>query len=136
MQGERMKREVNEVHFTLPSLPLSHNSLYQIIFSQRRVELKDECRRWKSEMKQYVPRFVISEGSSIEITAAFYYPFHYKNGRPRRFDSANLLKLLIDTIAEKCGFDDSLIRCGNWRSIDSQGEQVEVTLREIASLQP
>lgn len=121
----------NEIRFMLPSLPNSVNSLYQVIFSQRRVELKPECRRWKSETKSHVPRFEISEGSSVEVNAVFYFPFHYKNGKPRVFDVTNLLKLLLDCIAEKCGFNDFLVRGGSWASVDTDNEQVEVHLREI-----
>lgn len=127
---------INEVSFTLPSLPLSHNSLYQILYSQRRVELKPEARQWKSEAKAYVPRFqLLLSSSSIEIICAFHYPFNYGNGRPRKFDASNLLKLTIDTIAEKIGYDDNLFRFGQWSAVDSKDEKVEVKLREIASQQ-
>lgn len=127
-------KTVNEAHFTLPSLPLSHNSLYQIIYSQRRVELKPECRLWKTESKQHVPKFKVGDGSLIEINVTFYYSFLYRNGKPRVFDAANLLKLLIDTVAEKCGFNDCLVRRGSWASIDSTDERVAVTLTEITSV--
>lgn len=128
---------INEVSFTLPSLPLSHNSLYTIIFSQRRVELCTAARQWKSQSKAYVPRFrLLLPLSSIEIVCTFHYPFNYSNGRPRKFDASNLLKLTIDTIAEKIGYDDNLFRFGQWSAIDSHDEKVEVKLREIPSLQP
>lgn len=123
--------EINEVRFTLPSLPVSVNSLYQVIYSQRRVEMKSECRRWKSESKSHVPRFKLADGSSVEIHATYHYPFHYRNGKPRVFDVANLLKLTIDCIAEKCGFNDFLVRGGSWSAVDSRDEKVEVVLREI-----
>lgn len=126
-----VKVEVNEVRFTLPSLPVSVNSLYQIIYSQRRVELKPECRLWKSEAKGHVPRFKVGSQSSVSMDIVFYFPFHYRNGKPRIFDVANLLKLTIDTIAEKCGFNDYRVRLGSWASVDSGNEKVEVTLREV-----
>lgn len=125
--------EVNEVRFTLPSLPVTMNSLYQIIYSQRRVELKPECYKWKSEAKRYVPRFKIANGSSVKMDFTFYFPFHYRNGKPRIFDVANLLKLTIDTIAEKCGFNDFNVRLGSWSSVDSVDEKVEVVLREVVA---
>lgn len=123
----------NEVAFTLPSLPVTMNSLYQIIYSQKRVELKPECRLWKTEAKSHVPRFRISDGSSVRIDFVFHFPFRYRNGKPRIFDVANLLKLSIDTIAEKCGFNDFNVRLGSWSSVDSVNEKVEVTLREIVN---
>ena len=121
----------NEVRFTLPSLPITVNSLYQIIWSQRRVELKSECRQWKSESKKYVPRFKVSDESSVRIDITFYFPFHYRNGKPRVFDVANLLKLTIDCVAERCGFNDYRVRLGSWASVDSVNEKVEITLREV-----
>lgn len=123
--------EVNEVRFTLPSLPVSVNSLYQIIYSQRRVELKPECRLWKSEAKGHVPRFKVGNESSVSMDIVFHFPFHYRNGKPRIFDVANLLKLTIDTIAEKCGFNDYRVRLGSWASVNSANEKVEVILREV-----
>lgn len=124
----------NTVSFVLPSLPTSVNSLYNVIFSQRRVELKPECRLWKSQAKQRIPPFRIQEGSSVEIAAVFYFPFLWKNGKPRVFDASNLLKLLLDAIAEKCGFNDCLIRCGSWQAVDSRDEKVEVKLREVGAI--
>lgn len=131
--GINMTRTLSEVRFTLPSLPLSVNSLYQIIYSQRRVELKPDCLRWKSEAKKLVPRFCPINGASVRVDATFHFPFHYKNGKPRVFDSANLLKLLIDCVAEKCGFDDFVVRYGSWSSVDSVDEKVEVVLREVVA---
>lgn len=124
-------RSGNELRFTIPSLPPSVNALYQIIYSQRRVELRPECLRWKSDAKGYVPRFQPRDKLLVAVDATFYYRFHYANGKPRIFDAANLLKLLIDAIAEKCGFNDLLVRYGSWTSVDSATEKVEVTLREV-----
>lgn len=119
------------VRFTIPSLPPSVNSLYQIIYSQRRVELKPEARRWKSDSKGHVPRFTPRKGKLVAVDATFYYRFHYANGKVRVFDAANLLKLMIDCIAEKCGFNDCLVREGSWNSVDDSRERVEITLREV-----
>lgn len=119
------------VSFTIPSLPPSVNALYQIIYSQRRVELKPEARRWKSESKKYVVGFRPKNGSLVAVDATFHYRFHTANGNQRVFDAPNLLKLLIDCIAEKIGINDCLVRHGSWTSVDSTDERVEVVLREV-----
>lgn len=119
------------VQFVLPSLPMSINSLYQIIYSQRKVELKPECRTWKTKAKQYVPKFSVDDESVIRLDVAFSYPWRHKNGRLRKFDSQNLLKLLIDAVSEKIGIDDSRIKAGSWQSLDSETEKVVVTLTEV-----
>jgi hypothetical protein len=123
-----------KVRFVVPSLPPSVNALYEIIYSQRRVQLKKECYRWKSDSKEHIPRFQPRAGSLVAVDATFYYRFLYANGKPRVFDAANLLKLMIDCIAEKCGFNDCLVRYGSWISIDSQSEKVEVILREVINV--
>lgn len=69
----------------------------------------------------------------MSVNATFYYRFHYQNGKPRVFDAANLLKLMIDCIAEKCGFNDCLVRYGSWSSVDSESEKVEVVLAEVVT---
>lgn len=122
---------LQQLRFTIPSLPPSVNALYQIIYAQRRVELKPEARRWKSESKKYIVGFRPREGSLIAVDATFHYRFLTANGNQRVFDAANLLKLLIDCIAEKCGFNDCLVRHGSWSSVDSSDERVEVVLREV-----
>jgi hypothetical protein len=71
--------------------------------------------------------------SSVRIDIVFHFPFHYRNGKPRIFDAPNLLKLTIDTIAEKCGFNDYRARLGSWDSVDSVDEKVEVVLRELTN---
>lgn len=126
-----MTATANEVRFTLPSLPISVNSLYQIRYATKEVFLRPECSRWKTEAKGHVPRFKVGDGSSIRIDLVFYFPFHYRNGKPRIFDAPNLLKLTIDTIAEKCGFNDYRVRLGSWDSVDSVDEKVMVVMREV-----
>lgn len=123
----------NRVKFVLPGLPMSVNSLYQVIWSQRRVELKPACRDYKTKVKVYIPRFQVSESSLINIDTIFSFPFHHKNGKLRKFDTSNMLKLLLDVISEKIGVDDSRIKAGSWQSRDAENESVTVTLTEIAS---
>ena len=124
---------VNEVRFTLPSLPVTVNSLYQIRYSTREVFLRPECRRWKTDAKEHIPRFKLRTAlSSVRADIVFHFPFLYRNGKPRILDAPNLLKLTIDAIAEKCGFNDYRVRLGSWDSVDSMDEKVEVRLLEIA----
>lgn len=127
------------VNFVIPSLPPSVNSLYQIIFAQRRVEMKPDVRIWKTKAKEYIPRFGTSflfdpsadpgirDNIILSIKCTFTYNWFYKNRRLKKFDTQNLLKVLCDAIAEKCGFDDSLIKSGSWDSVHSEDrEMVEV----------
>lgn len=121
-----------ECRFTIPVLPPSVNSLHQIIYSQRRVELKPEIRQWRYRAKEYVPRAQwSSELSIIRVDVIAYYRLLTAAGKLREFDTQNLLKPLIDLIAEKQGWNDKRAKAGSWDTVDSVDERVEVTLREV-----
>jgi hypothetical protein len=123
----------NEVRFTIPLAFPSVNSLHQIIYSQRRVELKPEVRRWKNDAKEHIPRFAPrSQSSLLRVDVVFHYPFYYANGKLREFDTHNAVKPLLDVIAEKLNFNDKRVKCGSWDSVDSVDEKVEIHLKEIA----
>lgn len=118
--------EGKSVTFVLPQIPPSINSLYQILYARRQVELKPEARRWKNDAKAHIPRFELVDGATLRIDCEFNFDFN-----KRRFDSANLLKLVIDAIAEKLGVNDRIVRHGSWFSIQSEREFIQVTLMEV-----
>lgn len=123
---------LQQLRFTIPSLPPSVNSLHQIIYSQRRVELKPEVRRWRTGAKEYVPRAQwSSESSIIRVDTIFYYQMFTASGKLREFDTQNVLKPLIDLIAEKQGWNDKRAKGGSWDTVDSKDERVEVVLTEV-----
>jgi Holliday junction resolvase RusA-like endonuclease len=125
-------RVLEEKRFVIPFIPPSVNTIYQIIFSQRRVEMKPEVRLWKTKAKEYIPNLTPFEDSHLfSIDVKYYYDWYYKNGRFKKFDTANLLKILIDAIAEKCGFDDSRVKVGSWESYHTTSERVEVVVKQI-----
>lgn len=120
------QREGKSITFVLPQIPPSINSLYQILYARRQVELKPEARRWKNDAKAHVPRFELGADATLRIDCEFNFDFN-----KRRFDSANLLKLVIDAIAEKLGVNDRIVRHGSWYSLQSEKEFIQVTLTEI-----
>lgn len=130
--GNRGGTDAKEYRFTIPVLPPSVNSLHQIIYSQRRVELKPEIRQWKYRAKEYVPRVQwLSELSIIRVDIVAHYRLMTTAGKFREFDTQNLLKPLIDLIAEKQGWNDKRAKAGSWNTVDSMDEKVEVVLREL-----
>ena len=80
-----------------------------------------------------MPRFVVAPDSLVRVDLSFHYPFCYKNGRFKKVDTANLLKLTYDAISEKIGVDDSRFKSGGFESFDSEKQWVEVTLTEVTS---
>lgn len=130
--GSRGNNGNEGCRFTIPLLPPSVNSLHQIIYSQRRVELKPEVRQWRYRAKEYVPRVRwLSESSIIRVDTVFYYRLFTLDGKLRIFDTQNVLKPLIDLIAEKQGWNDKRAKSGSWETVDSTDEKVVVVLREL-----
>lgn len=126
--------EVGELkQFIIPFLPPSMNSMYNIIFAQRRVELKPEVRLWKTKAKEYIPQLSASKDSYLfRLDVVFYYNFFFKNGKLRKVDSQNLMKVLIDAIAEKNGIGDEYFKFGSYESYhDETQERAECVLRQF-----
>ena len=120
-----------EYRFTIPVLPPSVNSLHNVIYSQRKVVLKPEILKWRSDIALFIPRLTLTDESLLCVDLVFHYHHHHKNGKLRRFDTHNMVKVLLDVIAWKGGFDDCRIKSGSWASINSNDEKVEVHLREV-----
>lgn len=119
--------------FTIPCLPPSVNSLHQIIYSQRKVVLKPEILKWRSDIALFIPRIQLQASSLVAVELTFHYRHLYQNGRLRRFDTHNLVKVLLDVISWKANFDDSRVKEGRWLSVDSADEKVEVVMRELCA---
>lgn len=119
--------------FVIPCLPPSVNSLHQIIYSQRKVVLKPEILKWRSDIALFIPRIQLQASSLVAVELSFHYPFNYANGRLRRFDTHNMVKVLLDVLSWKAGFDDSRVKEGRWSSVDSKDEKVEVRLSEYVT---
>lgn len=75
-----------------------------------------------------MPPFSVSESKMLRMEATFYYPMYHKNGKLKKRDSSNMLKLLQDSIAERYGLDDKFITEGTWKAVDSEAEKTEVVL--------
>lgn len=116
--------------FTIPVLPPSVNALHNIIYSQRKVVLKPEILKWRSDMANFIPRINHSAGSFFRVDCKFFYNHYFQNGNLRRFDTHNMVKVLLDVIAWKAGFDDSRVKEGSWQSVNDRNERVEVIIRE------
>lgn len=101
--------EGKAVDFRLPSPPPSMNVLYQIIYGQRRVELKPEVRAYKSTAKLYIPRFQTDKTDKLGISMEVSQDWYFKNGLMKKQDVQNMAKVLVDIVAEKMGFDDSQV---------------------------
>jgi len=120
-----------EWSFTIPCLPPSVNSLHSIIYSQRKVVLKPEILKWRSDIALFIPRINVQESSLLCVDVVFHHRYNYANGKLRVFDVHNMVKVLLDVLAWKVGFNDCRIKFGSWSSVDSPNEKVQVTLYEL-----
>lgn len=120
--------ETRRISFTIPSLPPSINSLYNVLFSLRKVELKPEARLWKSRAKEYIPKHEIGEQERVSISFLFYANWLSKDGKILKKDVTNREKLVLDAISEKCGWDDSQVWARSVNKVQSEKEMVKVDL--------
>lgn len=95
--------------------------------------MKMDVARWKTDSKVFIPKIKAEEGIEfISINSFFHYDFFHKNGKIKRFDTHNLIKVLIDAIAEKNEFDDKIVKFGAWWSIhNSEKEFVECEIIQL-----
>lgn len=122
---------VNSVSFCLPSMPISVNQLYEVWWQTREVKKTRDYRTWATEAKGHMPPFKLrSKTSLICVNAMFFYNFYRSNGGFRKFDTHNLMKALIDTIASRYGFDDERVKRCPIDSRHSKDEQAIVTVSE------
>ncbi len=91
------------------------------------MKMRDGARRWQQAALLYIPRLEITTGATLRVDLQFNFDFS-----KRRFDTSNLCKLVIDTIAQRLGINDRIVRHGSWTSVDDEREFCQVVLREIA----
>lgn len=124
-----MEREC--IKFTIPLMPPSMNSLYQIIFSMKQVQLKPEIRLWKTQAKQFIPPWKPSGKSKLGwlyFNADIYTEVYFKNGKVRKLDLQNLEKCLIDCVCEKLGIGDEFIFEKHTRKLGGEKDRIEVEI--------
>jgi len=117
------------VSFKIPFLPPSFNSLYGVDsrFGRVKVFLKSEGRQFKEKAKMFMPSSKI-KFEKLRLEIGLFGKWFCKNKKPKRKDLQNLEKILIDAIAEKYGFDDSLIFEKLTVKEESGSEAIKVTL--------
>lgn len=97
------------VYFRITGLPESMNSIYQIIFAQRRVQLKPDVLRYKVQAKLMMPPWKCEDEWLYGIELKFHSDWYFKNEKIRKIDLSNLEKIVCDCVSEKYGFDDARI---------------------------
>jgi len=117
------------VEFKIPGVPLSYNQHMQVNYYQRQMYLTKDAREWKKRVKLSTPDFEIAPGALLSIYVEVHSDHWYtKEGKVRRIDLPNLDKLLIDAIANRLGFDDSIIFDSHFKKVVDNSEYTLVKL--------
>lgn len=117
--------------FKIPLLPQSINSMYKVNYRTRHVYLSEEARQFKWQAKGYMPPIKFPEGTKFHLNLIFCGNWNYKNGKNRRADVQNLVKILIDAIFEHAGeSDDSYVFGVCAYKVQSNTEYTMVKIRE------
>lgn len=117
--------------FTLPGLPPSVNDSH---FSLGR-RLKPETRKWIEQMGlimlgQRRGQNPLPTDARLAFDMRLYGKWLTSKGAIRRIDLSNRIKILEDTVAKVCGFDDSRVVCIYAKKIEDTDERTEVDVYE------
>jgi Holliday junction resolvase RusA-like endonuclease len=116
--------------FKLP-FPPSMNGLYGINFRTRSVYLTNDARYWKSKAKLLIPRFDCKPDCKVYLNMDVRNEWYFKNGKQKKSDVQNLVKVVVDAVSEKCGFDDSQVWSFSCNKIQSNEQSVQITMGVI-----
>ena len=120
-------RTPTPLSFKLP-IPPSMNSIYGINYRTKQVYLTNDARYWKSKAKLIIPNFKCTHNDKLNMTLTFNGEWICKNGSIKKKDVHNLVKVVVDAIAEKCGFDDSQVWSFSCSKVQSTEQTVAVTM--------
>lgn len=93
----------------IPLLPPSMNKLYAINYRTRSVYMTPEAREFKSKMKLFITSMPIDLEKKLSLKLDVHTDWYFKNGKLKKSDIQNLIKVVVDALSERLGFDDSLI---------------------------
>ena len=93
----------------IPLLPVSMNKLYAINYRTKQVYMTPEARQFKTQAKLFITNFPIITSDKLSLKLDVNTNWFYLNGKPKRSDIQNLIKVVVDMLSERLGFDDSQI---------------------------
>ena len=100
---------VSSKTWKIPLLPVSMNKLYAINYRTKQVYMTPEARQFKSQAKLFISSFATTKTDKLSLRLDINTDWYFKNGNPKRSDIQNLIKVVVDMLSERLGFDDSQI---------------------------
>lgn len=116
------------VTWKIPMLPVSMNKLYAVNFRTRSVYMTNEARDFKSKMKLFITPYTVTSNDKIMINLHIHRNWYYKNKNMIKSDIQNLVKVMIDAVAERLGFDDCQVWSMTCNKIQSTVECCYITM--------
>ena len=112
-------------------IPLAAPSMNSLLMCVRgRHEARPEVRLFRSQLKSYLPVWALRSTGPYTLSLTFYEPWYTKDGYPRKKDVPNLTKVVIDSLCDRYGFDDSLLwRVDCEKVHDTERTGIQVALR-------
>jgi Holliday junction resolvase RusA-like endonuclease len=114
----------------IPCLPVSMNKLYSINFVKRCVYMTSEARTFKNNTKLCIGNFSTTKSDKLTLSLDVHTDWFFKNGNPKKSDIQNLIKVVVDAVSERLGFDDSQIWSFSANKIQSTDNYCTITLEK------
>jgi Holliday junction resolvase RusA-like endonuclease len=114
----------------VPFLPPSMNKIYGINFQKRSVYMMPEARTFKSQAKMCIGNFPTSKNDKLSLSLSVHTDWYFKNGNLRKADIQNLIKVVVDAVSERLGFDDAQVFSFSANKIQSTENYCTVTLEK------
>lgn len=87
---------------------------------------------YKNNMKMYVPGWDVTAADKVSVELEVVDSWYFKNGNFRKADVQNVVKVVVDLVSEKQGWDDSQVWSCSASKRHSETEHcVNVTMRKI-----
>lgn len=114
----------------VPFLPTSMNKLYGINFQKRSVYMMPEARDFKTKAKMCIGNYSVGKNDKLSFSLDVYTNYYYLNGNLKKSDIQNLIKVVVDAVSERLGFDDCQIWSFSANKIQSTENYCTVTLEK------
>lgn len=130
LRGASIPSPTQSKRWKVPILPPSMNRLYAINFRTRSVYMTPEARTFKTQFKMFITPFTVSSNDKLTMSLDVYTDWFFKNGKQKRADIQNLIKVVLDAVSERLGFDDSQVWSFTASKIQSTENCCFVTLEK------
>jgi len=114
----------------IPMVPPSMNKLYAINYRTKSVYMTKEARDFKTKVKMFMTSMLVSSTDRFNLQLDVHTNWLCKNGAIRKADIHNMIKVVVDAVSERLGFDDAQVFSFTANKIQSTENYCTVTLEK------